>query len=108
MKTIFSAALLFLLAAQSLVAAPDPLKIPDSDEGVPGAGPLRRTEWFRGVWRNRRGSWLGKTEPQRGSVVFFGDSITQGWGDDFKVSFGVSRPSTAASAATPAAACCCG
>ncbi len=65
----------------------DPLKIPDTDESVLGAGPLRRTEWFRGVWRNRRASWLKKTEAQRDSFVFFGDSITQGWGDDFKGAF---------------------
>ena len=63
-------------------------EIPDTDAGVPGEGPLRRTDWFRGVWRNRRTSWLGRTEAQRGSVVFLGDSITQGWGDDFRGSFG--------------------
>jgi len=85
MKTILTSGLLVILTLHSLVAAPapDPLKIPDTDEGVPGAGPLRRTEWFRGVWSTRRGSWLGRTEAQRGSVVFLGDSITQGWGDDF-------------------------
>jgi peptidoglycan/xylan/chitin deacetylase (PgdA/CDA1 family)/lysophospholipase L1-like esterase len=70
------------------VADHDPLKIPDTDDGLPGAGPLRRSEWFRGVWRKRRESWLDKTEAQRTSVVFLGDSITQGWGDDFKGAFG--------------------
>ena len=65
-----------------------PLIIPDTNEGVPGAGPLRRTDWFRGVWKGRRGSWLGKTEEQMNSIVFLGDSITQGWGDDFRGFFG--------------------
>ena len=65
----------------------DPLRIPDSDEGLPGAGPLRRSEWFRGVWRSRRGSWLKKTAAQKNSVVFLGDSITQGWRDDFGGAF---------------------
>lgn len=67
--------------------ARDPLKIPDRDEGLPGAGPLRRSDWFRGVWRSRRGSWLKKTEAQKNSVVFLGDSITQGWRDDFGGAF---------------------
>ncbi|MFN0128203.1 MAG: hypothetical protein ACKV19_16125 [Verrucomicrobiales bacterium] len=107
MKTIFTASFFVLLSVQSLFAAEDPLKIPDTDEGMPGIGPLRRTEWFRGVWSARRGSWPGKSEAQRGSVVFFGDSITQGRGADFKKPpSGGSRPSTAASLATPAAACC--
>ncbi|MDG2489067.1 MAG: GDSL-type esterase/lipase family protein [Roseibacillus sp.] len=66
----------------------DPLSIPDSDEGVPGAGPLRRTDWFRGVWKGRRSSWLNKTEKPQDSIVFLGDSITQGWGDDFRGFFG--------------------
>ena len=29
----------------------NPLLIPDSDDDVPGVGPIRRTEWFRGVYR---------------------------------------------------------
>ena len=45
----------------------DPLRIPDSDEGLPGAGPLRRSDWFRGVWRSRRGSPIAG--PLVGSVV---------------------------------------
>lgn len=81
--------LLLIFAAHPLVALPreDPLLIPDSDEGLPGAGPLRRSDWFRGVWRKRRGSWLGKTAEQKGSIVFLGDSITQGWRDDFGGAF---------------------
>jgi len=77
-----------MMQAVSVAAETDPLKIPDSDEGVPGSGPLRRTDWFRGVWRSRRESWLDRTEEQKGSVVFLGDSITEGWGDDFKGAFG--------------------
>jgi lysophospholipase L1-like esterase len=71
------------------VNANDSLIIPDTDEEVPGAGPLRRTDWFRGVWRKRRSSWLGeKSVTQKKSVVFLGDSITQGWGDNFNGAFG--------------------
>ncbi|MBJ06689.1 MAG: acetylhydrolase [Verrucomicrobiaceae bacterium] len=80
---------LLACGAHLLIAAPreDPLLIPDSDEGLPGAGPLRRSDWFRGVWRKRRGSWLEKTAEQKGSIVFLGDSITQGWRDDFGGAF---------------------
>ena len=82
--------LLPLLALFSIADEParDLLKIPDTDEGVPGAGPLRRSEWFRGVWRGRRSSWLDKTAEQTNSIVFLGDSITQGWGDNFRGFFG--------------------
>ena len=66
----------------------DPLSIPDSDEGVPGAGPLRRTDWFRGVWKGRRSSWLNEPQKPQDSIVFLGDSITQGWNDDFRGFFG--------------------
>ncbi|MBL9138319.1 MAG: DUF1080 domain-containing protein [Verrucomicrobiales bacterium] len=59
------------------------LELPETDEGVPGAGPIRRYDWFQKVWNERRGAWSGRTESDRGAVVFLGDSITQGWGDDF-------------------------
>ena len=52
----------------------NPLLIPDSDDDVPGVGPIRRTEWFRGVWKNRRSSWLvEKNIADKGSIVFLGD-----------------------------------
>ena len=66
----------------------DPLIIPDKDEDVP-VGPIRRTDWFRGVWKKRRSSWLNeKKASDQGGIVFLGDSITQGWGEDFKGLFG--------------------
>ena len=67
----------------------DPLLIPDSDDEVPGVGPIRRTDWFRGVWKNRRSSWLkNENKSEKGGIVFLGDSITQGWGKDFRGLFG--------------------
>mgnify|MGYP001415904811 CR=1 FL=1 len=54
----------------------DPLLIPDSDDDVPGVGPIRRTDWFRGVWKNRRSSWLkNEKKSDKGGIVFLGDSI---------------------------------
>ena len=65
-------------------AAPDveqKLAIPISDEGLPGAGPIRRSEWFQKTWLTRRGQFTKDAADKQGAVVFFGDSITQGWGD---------------------------
>lgn len=63
------------------------LTLPDSDEGLPGAGPVRRYDWFRNLWKRRRSEFARQAPQQTGSVVFFGDSITQGWGNDFKNHF---------------------
>ncbi|HEX9185917.1 MAG TPA: hypothetical protein VGB87_02515, partial [Vicinamibacteria bacterium] len=54
--------------------------IPATDEGLPGAGPIRRYDWFQRLWRERRSEWAGQVEQDRRAVVFLGDSITQGWG----------------------------
>lgn len=56
-------------------------EIPATDDGLPGEGPIRRYDWFRKLWAERRAAWAGRVEADRGSVVFLGDSITQGWGD---------------------------
>ncbi len=58
-------------------------QIPATDEGLPGAGPIRRYDWFRKLWAERRAAWGGRQAQDQGSVVLLGDSITQGWGDDF-------------------------
>ncbi len=61
--------------------------IPETDEGLAGEGPIRRQDWFRNVWRNRRTNFAKRAETEKGAVVFLGDSITQGWGDDFRGDF---------------------
>lgn len=65
----------------------DSLKLPATDEGLPGAGPIRRYDWFRNLWRKRRSAFAEQASRQQGAVVFFGDSITQGWGDNFRNQF---------------------
>ena len=55
-------------------------EIPDTDEGLPGAGPIRRYDWFRNLWRQRRSQWAANTQQDQNALVFLGDSITQGWG----------------------------
>jgi lysophospholipase L1-like esterase len=61
--------------------------LPDTDENVPGAGPLRRAEWFRNLWKTRRAAWAARREQDRGALVFLGDSITQEWGGGLGAAF---------------------
>ncbi len=63
------------------------LEIPDKDDGLPGAGPIRRQDWFRGLWNQRRTEWAKRVPQDQKALVFVGDSITHGWGDDFGGSF---------------------
>jgi lysophospholipase L1-like esterase len=69
-------------------SAPSMLGVPDSDAELPGAGPIRRGDWFRPIWNERRRKWATRTEQDQGALVFLGDSITQGWGDDMRGAFG--------------------
>jgi lysophospholipase L1-like esterase len=61
--------------------------LPDGDEGLPGVGPIRRYDWFQRLWQQRRSDWATRVEQDQGAVVFLGDSITQGWGDDMGGAF---------------------
>jgi len=61
--------------------------LPEADDGLRGAGPIRRTDWFRKLWSERRAAWAQHAVQDRNAVVFLGDSITQGWGDDLGGSF---------------------
>lgn len=64
-----------------------PLAIPATDDGLPGAGPIRRYDWFQKLWLERRTRWAGQREQDRGAVVFLGDSITQGWNERLTKAF---------------------
>ncbi|MBL9187432.1 MAG: DUF1080 domain-containing protein [Opitutaceae bacterium] len=55
-------------------------QLPATDDGLPGAGPVRRYEWFQKLWTERRTGWAARVKQDQGAVVFLGDSITQGWG----------------------------
>lgn len=68
-------------------APPNGVELPSTDDGLPGAGPIRRYDWFKGLWKQRRSEWAKKVEADQKAVVFLGDSITQGWGDDFSKRF---------------------
>lgn len=62
-------------------------EVPETDTDLPGAGPIRRYEWFRNLWRTKRQEFAQRADQDRGAVVFFGDSITQGWGLEFHNEF---------------------
>jgi lysophospholipase L1-like esterase len=89
------AAALLLACGGSTAAAPqepanhtaDRFEIPATDEGLPGAGPIRREDWFRQLWRERRSEWAKRVELDQRAVVFLGDSITQGWGGGLGAAF---------------------
>ncbi len=66
----------------------DTLALPETDEGIAGSGPIRRYDWFKNLWLNRRQSFAEQSVQQNNGIVFLGDSITQGWGDDFQGDFG--------------------
>ncbi|MEZ6087649.1 MAG: methionine-R-sulfoxide reductase [Pirellulaceae bacterium] len=61
-------------------AADPQFAIPATDDGLPGAGPLRRAPWFQNLWSIRRTAFAKQAEQEQGAIVFLGDSITQGWG----------------------------
>ncbi|MDF1737811.1 MAG: GDSL-type esterase/lipase family protein [Verrucomicrobiales bacterium] len=62
--------------------------VPGPEADLPGEGPVRRYDWFTKLWESRRSKWAGEVTQDQGAVVFFGDSITQGWGDEMKGAFG--------------------
>ena len=70
------------LVAIPALAQESRFELPASDEGLPGAGPLRRYDWFKKLWTEKRSGWAKRVEQDQGALVFLGDSITQGWGDD--------------------------
>ncbi len=73
---------------QVAIAADVPhLQIPANDDGLPGAGPIRRYDWFRNLWTQKRTAWSKAVEKDQGALAFLGDSITQGWNDDFQGRF---------------------
>lgn len=61
--------------------------LPESEEGLPGAGALRRYEGYVTRWPEFRAKWATQIEADQKAVVFLGDSITQGWGTSLSKRF---------------------
>lgn len=63
------------------------LEIPATDDRLPGAGPIRRHDWFTKLWSQKRHAWAQRVQQDQGALVFLGDSITQSWGDNLGGAF---------------------
>jgi lysophospholipase L1-like esterase len=88
MRRLLAALLLACAVGTSAESqVPDRFAIPATDDGLPGAGPIRRYDWFQALWRERRSEWAPRAEYDRHAVVFLGDSITQGWGGGLGAAF---------------------
>jgi lysophospholipase L1-like esterase len=74
-------------AAPAAPAFDPKLAIPATDDGLPGIGPIRRYNWFTKLWQERRNQWAARVQQDQRAIVFLGDSITQGWHDDFDGAF---------------------
>ncbi len=82
--------LLFLALLSGLThAAEDRFAYPsvEAEAVLPGEGALRRYEGLTKRWPEFREKWAQQVAQDQGAVVFLGDSITQGWGADFKGQF---------------------
>jgi lysophospholipase L1-like esterase len=87
-RLVFPSLLALVIFAQPAPAqAPSKLALPETDDGLPGAGPVRRYDWFKKLWSERRNAWAQRVEQDQNAFVFLGDSITQGWGDNMGNSF---------------------
>ena len=87
MKNLFYMLVLAFLPVSFALAQDASLKIPATDEGLPGEGPIRRYDWFQNLWEQKRTKWAADKERDQGALVFLGDSITQGWGDNMGGAF---------------------
>ncbi len=75
------------VATEAPAASASEFELPANEEGLPGAGALRRYDGYVNRWRQARSQWAKQVDADQHSVVFLGDSITQGWGEDFKGNF---------------------
>ncbi|HEU5078018.1 MAG TPA: GDSL-type esterase/lipase family protein [Opitutaceae bacterium] len=96
---LLGAALAVLPFVAAVNAADEPLtavanedahyQLPATDDGLPGTGPIRRYDWFKKLWYEKRSAWAKNVQKDQGALVFLGDSITQGWWDVGNVFAGV-------------------
>jgi len=80
---------LFLISLSALAADSTHFALPaaTAEATLPGEGALRRYDGYVKRWNTVRPQWAADVAKDQGAVVFFGDSITQGWGTDFKKAF---------------------
>lgn len=86
LTTLLLAGSVSLHAAEPTVAVPltsSHLDLPANVDDMPGVGPTRHYKGFRENWNRLRAKWADRVEQDQHAIVFYGDSITQGWHDDF-------------------------
>jgi lysophospholipase L1-like esterase len=78
-----------MIGLSALAADPTHYALPavTAEAKLPGEGALRRYDGYVKRWNTVRPQWAADVAKDQGAVVFFGDSITQGWGTDFKKAF---------------------
>ena len=76
-----------LLSFCASVNAADKFALPESEEGLPGEGKLRRYDGYVKGWARLRKQFSERIQDDAGAVVFLGDSITQGWSPKFRGRF---------------------
>ena len=76
-----------LIAAEPAPAEHYALPPSSAEASLPGEGALRRYDGYVKRWNTVRPQWAKDVAKDQGAIVFAGDSITQGWGVDFKKSF---------------------
>jgi lysophospholipase L1-like esterase len=95
-RLVLTAPVIFSIAAVSSIgevaaaeskATADKWALPTDETNLPGEGALRRYDGYVKKWQQSRSTWATQIEADKGAVVFLGDSITQGWGNDFKGAF---------------------
>jgi beta-glucosidase len=75
------------MAQDATATAEKQFLIPETNESMAGTGPVRRYDWMKQIWQRRRATFDARAEQDQNAIVFLGDSITQGWGDDFRGDF---------------------
>ena len=85
-------------------AVADRFTLPATDEGLPGAGPIRRYDWFQSVWRERRSAWAAERAQDQGAVVFSATRLPRVGRKALGWPFPESRPPIVGSTATRRAA----
>jgi lysophospholipase L1-like esterase len=93
-SALFSLCVVLLVTSQialaqrtAVIEKPAAKSKPIYSSDVPGVGPIRAEDWFVKGWNERRSHFRELEPKQHGAIVFFGDSITQGWSDDFRGKF---------------------
>ncbi|MCB9937481.1 MAG: DUF1080 domain-containing protein [Planctomycetaceae bacterium] len=79
--------LLIALLLPTITSGQDAFTLPASEEGLPGEGELRRYDGYVKNWARLRSQWSQQVAQDQNAVVFLGDSITQGWGPEFRGQF---------------------